>query len=150
MLGQLSWALSVPPVLGNGHNLDCHAHPVPDLLSGDRGALQQPWGVRSWGEEREHWCFTWCPRREGALPLCTGLRKMCLCTGTRKVPGLFVFSSLIPSAELLGHPKRSEVSGFATATAHPQKADVGKEARFSQRWKVNAMTFFGDNILLHN
>lgn len=55
------------------------------------------------------------------------------CTGRGKAPCLFLFSSLVASAELLGHPKRSEMSSFATAKAHPQKSDVGKEASFSQR-----------------
>lgn len=53
-------------------------------------------------------------------------------TGRGKAPGLFLFSSLTASAELLGHPERGEMSSFATAIAHPWKADAGKEASFSQ------------------
>lgn len=84
---------------------------------GARRALQ---GGR---EEGEHCSLTWCPRKGGILLLWTEFRIMYDCTGRGKGPGLFLFSSLIASAEMLRPLKRSKMSGLAAATAYPQKAD---------------------------
>lgn len=53
-----------------------------------------------------------------------------------QAPALFLFSSLIASAEILRPPKRSRMSGFATATAHPQKADGWQGSKSFPKIKI--------------
>lgn len=115
VFGQQSWVPSVPS--RNGNTQQSHAQLTPCSPPGDRRALQG--GI----EEGELCSLTWCPRNWGILLLWTEFRTMYDCTGRGKAPGLFLFSSLIASAEMLRPLKRSKMSGFATATAFPQKAD---------------------------
>lgn len=61
---------------------------------------------------------------------------MCDSTGRGKAPGLSLFSSLIASAEILRPPKRSKISGFATATAYPQKADGWQGSKSFPKTKI--------------